>query len=239
MHIVVTGGGGFIGRNLRVRLDEIGFRNITSIDRENTSDQLIQALAEADFVFHLAGVNRPEQPSEFDSGNRELTATICSALRRAGRVTPIVFTSSTQVSLGNAYGVSKREAELEVERYSSDTGARSYCLRLTNVFGKWSRPNYNSVVATFCYNIARGLPITVTDPAAPLRLVYVDDVIDTMIAILRDAPTRSGTIDVRPVYETTVGTVAEMLHNFASSRDGFVIPPVGRGLERALFWYIF
>ncbi len=235
MRIVVTGGGGFIGRNLRVRLSEAGFDGVTSIDRGNTTQELTDAVAASDFIFHLAGVNRPEHPTEFDIGNRELTASICNALRQAGKPTPIVFTSSTQASLDNLYGQSKRAAELELERYAEETGARVDTVRLTNVFGKWSRPNYNSVVATFCYNLARGLPITIADPTRPLRLVYIDDVVETLIRAVTEPGAHGGDLEVGPVYETTVGLIAETLRSFASSRVTGMVPPAGQGLARALF----
>lgn len=235
MQIVVTGGDGFIGRNLRLRLRESGYDNVTSTGRSNSSQELLSALATADFVFHLAGVNRPEHPAEFDTGNRALTVTVCEALRESGRKTPIAFTSSSQVLLDNPYGASKLAAEREVDRYSAETGAAAYRFRLTNVFGKWCRPNYNSVVATFCHNIARGLPISVNDPDSPLRLVYVDDVVDAMIGLLRNSSAGVCDVDVRPVYETTVGSIAALLHEFAASRETGVVPRTGTGLARALF----
>lgn len=235
MRIVVTGGAGFLGRNLRLRLAELGHTNVQSIDRESPAAALPSIVADADFVFHLAGVNRPDDPSEFDAGNRAYTEALCDALAATGRAVPLVLTSSTQATLDNPYGVSKRAAEAAVAQYAAATGAAVWQFRLTNVFGKWARPNYNSAVATFCHNIARGLPIAINNPAAPLRLVYVDDVVDALAARLNATGSGLQDADVRPVYETSVGAVAEMLRAFAESRATGIIPRVGNGLERALY----
>lgn len=235
MHIVVTGGGGFIGSNLRLRLRELGHADVISVTRQTSAAALHAALAAADLVFHLAGANRPADEREFGEINAEFTATICAALRRNGRGTALVYTSSTQAALDNPYGRSKRAGELEVERYGAETGAPAAIMRLTNVFGKWCRPNYNSAVATFCHNIALGLPITVNDPSAPLRLVHVDDVVAAMVALLDPAARRSGLLEVGPVYATTVGEVASTLRRCAESRRTLAMPAVGAGLTRALY----
>jgi UDP-2-acetamido-2,6-beta-L-arabino-hexul-4-ose reductase len=235
MHIVVTGADGFIGRNLRVRLEELDFKRVTSIGRSTGNADRQAALKTADIVIHLAGVNRPGDVSEFDTGNRGFTATLCSELRATGRPVPLILASSTQALLDNPYGASKRAAEQEVEKYAAASGAPGHVFRLPNVFGKWCRPNYNSGVATFCHNIARGMPITVNDASAPLRLVYVDDVVDAMIRIVREPGKREGAAVVSPVYETTVGEVATMIREFAQSRDTRLTARVGTGFTRALY----
>ena len=235
MRIVVTGGDGFIGRNLRAHLAERGYPDIVSVDQNEDETALGEALASADIVFHLAGVNRPKELVEFDLVNRGFTARVCDALARTGRSIPVVLTSSIQAAVDNPYGASKRAAEGEVHRYAVSSGARIHVLRLTNVFGKWSRPNYNSVVATFCHNIARGRPITVVDADAPLQLVYIDDVVATMAELIDPPAEWPLFVDVRPIYETTVGELASVLRCFAASRSTRETFRVGVGFARALY----
>jgi UDP-2-acetamido-2,6-beta-L-arabino-hexul-4-ose reductase len=236
MLIVITGADGFIGQNLRIRLLEMGHAQVRLITRATPQGELADALAAADCVFHLAGVNRPQDPAEFAIGNADLTATVCAALAAAGRRAILVLASSTQAALDNQYGSSKRAAEQAAHAYGAATGAPVHVFRFTNVFGKWARPNYNSAVATFCHNIARGLPIAVNDPAAPLKLVYVDDVVQALVRCLdAPAPVPDCLAEAGPVYATTVGEVAALLRNFAGSRATLLTPPVGTGLVRALY----
>lgn len=232
MRIAVTGANGFLGRNLCLRLSELGHGDIVRITRETPEAGLGALLADVDFVFHLAGVNRPRDPLDFASGNRGFTESLCAAL--GGRPVPVAFASSTQAALDNPYGASKRAAEDALFAHGERTGAPIHVYRLTNIFGKWSRPDYNSAVATFCHNIARGRPITINDPAAPLRLVYVDDVVAAFAALLDAPAAKGGFAEVEPVYETTVGAVAEAIRSFPESRTTLVTPPVGAGLMRAL-----
>jgi UDP-2-acetamido-2,6-beta-L-arabino-hexul-4-ose reductase len=235
MHLLVTGADGFIGRNLRVRLRELGYERVTSVTRATTPDQLAAALSQTDFVFHLAGVNRPTSDEQFVHGNVDFTLTLCEGLARTGRSIPIVYTSSTQATLDNAYGRSKRDAEQVLLRHAARTGSPVHIFRLTNVFGKWCRPFYNSAVATFCHQVARGLPVTINDPLAPLRLVYVDDVVGALVGSLREPGAPGGFRDVTPVYETDVGTVVAMLRDFRQSRESLLMARVGAGLTRALY----
>lgn len=234
MRIVVTGGDGFIARTLRLRLAELGHAEVTSLTRATESGAWQATLAAADVVYHLAGVNRPRDSSQFGPGNAGLTSSVCDALAAAGRRATVVLSSSTQAALDHPYGRSKRDAEDAVGRYAATTGARGCVLRLPNVFGKWARPNYNSAVATFCHNIARGLPVTLHDEAAPLRLVHVDDVVEAMLALLPPSGV-TGAVAVMPVYETTVAEVAAMLRGFAESRTTLTIARVGTGFTRALY----
>ena len=235
MRIVVTGGDGFIGRNLRFALRERGYEDVITLEQGTSASALADAVANADFIFHLAGVNRPADVAEFDVVNRGFTATLCDALTASARAIPVAYTSSTQVSADNPYGASKRAAELEIERYGERTGARTHVFRLTNVFGKWCRPNYNSVVATFCHNIARGLPITVNDPNAAVDLVYIDDVVAAMAALLQPDSPPPRMVNVQPTYRTTVGELAGLVRDFAASRTTRLVPRVGTGFIRALY----
>jgi UDP-2-acetamido-2,6-beta-L-arabino-hexul-4-ose reductase len=237
MNIVITGADGFIGKNLRTRLRELGHSELIGITRDTPAADADAALMAADFVFHLAGVNRPQDPKDFETGNAGLTDRICSLLTASGRRAGLVLSSSTQAALDNPYGQSKRAAEAAARRYGANTGAAVHVFRLTNVFGKWARPNYNSAVATFCHNITRGMSITVNDPAAPLNLVYVDDVVQAMTDCLT-VPVGSFSEEfaqVAPVYSTTVGEVATLLQQFADIRHTLVTPPVGTGFVRALY----
>ncbi|MBK8317249.1 MAG: NAD-dependent epimerase/dehydratase family protein [Betaproteobacteria bacterium] len=235
MRIVITGADGFIGRNLSVRLGEQGFSDVVGITLESSSDDLRAALQGAGFVFHLAGINRPKDVSEFATGNAAFTETVCELLAAAGNKAPVVLSSSTQAALDNPYGLSKRAAEDALLKHSAASGAPVYLFRLTNVFGKWAQPNYNSAVATFCHNTARGGEISINDPAAALRLVYVDDVVEAFIGLLNKPETPSGFVEAGPEYETTVGEVAEMVRGFAASRASMLTPRVGLGLVRALY----
>lgn len=234
MGIAITGAEGFIGRNLDVRLGEAGHTDIIRIVRGTPLEEFSRRLAGVDIVFHLAGVNRPTDTAEFATGNADFTAELCEVLAGLANPPRIVLSSSTQAALDNPYGQSKRRAEEVVEAYGARTGASVHIFRLTNVFGKWSRPNYNSAVATFCHNIAHGLPITVNDPAAPLRLIYVDDVIEAFLSLVGNNDAPDGFVEAAPVYETTVGAVADVIRLFAASRDNLTTPPVGTGLARAL-----
>jgi UDP-2-acetamido-2,6-beta-L-arabino-hexul-4-ose reductase len=233
--ILVTGTDGFIARNLRLRLAELGDHEVIGIGRADDAAALHEASARADLVFHLAGVNRPPDPAQFEAVNAGFTDALCAALVHHGRKTPIVYSSSTQAELDNPYGASKRAAETVLLRYAAQSGAAVHIYRLPNVFGKWARPNYNSAVATFCHNVARSEPLTVHDRAAALRLVYIDDVIDSFLGQIAASREDSGFHAVDPVYETTVGEVAEIILGFPESRETLVCPRVGTGLVRALY----
>jgi UDP-2-acetamido-2,6-beta-L-arabino-hexul-4-ose reductase len=236
MAVVVTGAHGFVGKNLMIRLAERGVE-AEGFGRGD-DEAMLAAVAGADFVFHLAGVNRPETEDQFTTGNADLTARVCSALVAAGNAAPLVISSSTQAERDNPYGRSKLAAEEAALAHGAATGAPVHVFRLTNVFGKWARPNYNSAVATFCHNVANGLPISVNDPAAPLKLVYVDDVCDAFLGVLDD-PTaahgdRPGFAHAGPEYDTTVGAVADTIRGFPESRSTMITDRVGTGLTRAL-----
>ena len=184
MKIVVLGSAGFIGKNLCVALHERGDCTVLPITRQTSIEERDTALLEGDVVVHLAGVNRPKDPAEFQSCNADLTAELCAAMRRLGRSSPVVFASSVQAERDNPYGNSKRIAEEHLYAYADETGATAKIFRLPNVFGKWCQPNYNSVVATFCHSVVHGVPLTIHDPSTELRLVHIDDVVAAFVAAI-------------------------------------------------------
>lgn len=235
MKVLITGAEGFIGQNLQAHLMERKEIETVCIGRCSTADDWARAVGEVDAVFHLAGVNRPEDPAEFASGNRDLTKMLCELLRTTGRAIPVVYTSSIQADGASAYGVSKRQAEDALLEYRAATGARVHIYRLPNVFGKWCRPNYNSAVATFCHNLARDLPIRINDPSAVIRLVYVDDVIAAFLTLLQHGASGDLYPEVQPEYQTTVGDLAEQIREFRASRASLAPGRVGVGLTRALY----
>ena len=236
MNILVTGANGFVGRNLCVHLKEAGYLDIVTITRADNAESIEDKVKKADFIYHLAGINRPEDDSEFKKGNTDLTKKIVEILITNDRTCPIVLTSSIQAELNNPYGVSKAGAESAIAAYRKKTGSVAYIYRLPNVFGKWCKPNYNSAVATFCYNTINDLPITVHNATAPLNLVYIDDVCHTFVSLLSDTPSR-GTVfcKIEPVYKTTVGTVVNLLSDFKQSRTSLITNKVGSGFLRALY----
>lgn len=235
MRVVVTGANGFIGQNLRLHLEDQGVSDVVRVTRETSAEQRRLSLATADAVVHLAGVNRPTDPGEFVTGNSELTQDICNELLTVGRPVPVVLASSIQAALDNPYGRSKAAAEDAVMHYSEASGAGVAILRLANVFGKWSRPNYNSAVSTFCHNLARGLPVSISDPTTELRLVHVDDVVSAIAALLRTGVKTHGRVDVGPVHDVTLGDLVQMIRECAMNRQTNTIPRVGTGLVRALY----
>lgn len=231
--VAVTGAGGFIGRNLIVRLRELG-HSVSAVRHDGGDEAFLAALQGAEVVFHLAGVNRPQNSDEFVSGNVGVTERLVAALRGLPVPPSIVYASSVQAEGATPYGHSKRAAEVVVAAYVEAASVPAWTFRLPNVFGKWCRPNYNSVVATFCHNVSRGLPLSINDPAAPLRLVYIDDVVQQFATIA--ASPRDATIpaDIAPVYLTTVGELAHQLTQFHDSRATLVTGAVGTGYLRAL-----
>jgi len=235
MKVLVTGANGFVGRNLLVHLSERKDIEIVPFTREDALASLPDKVKEVDFVFHLAGTNRPKDPSEFKVGNADLTQKLCQAIQASGRQIPVVYTSSSQAELDNAYGESKRSAEQALADLQVQHGAAVHLFRLPNVFGKWARPNYNSAVATFCNNIVHGLDITINDPTASINLVYIDDVVQAFVDVMDGI--RSGTpyVQVEPQYSITVGELADLLRTFRDSRQTMVTEAVGTGLVRALY----
>ncbi|WP_299178359.1 NAD-dependent epimerase/dehydratase family protein [uncultured Neptuniibacter sp.] len=240
MRVLVTGANGFIGKSLLLHFQEKGGIDVVPFTREHSIDDLPALLEGVDWVFHLAGINRPQNPEEFVTGNTGLTEQLCAAIKASGRQIPVVYTSSIQAERDNDYGNSKRAAEDALLALQQDTGNPVYIYRLPNVFGKWARPNYNSAVATFCHNVARDLPIQINDPSAVIRLVYVDDVVDSFMALLAGVESISTRLDnayveVTPEYRISVGELADQLNRFKATRDNLITEPVGTGLVRALY----
>lgn len=235
MKVLITGANGFVGKNLLVYLNERKDCEIVSFTRKNNAEELPALLQGVEFVFHLAGVNRPQDPADFTHGNVDLTQTLCAAIASSGRKIPVLYTSSSQADLDNAYGVSKKGAEDALLRLARDHGVPVHLFRLPNVFGKWTRPNYNSAVATFCHNIARGLPIQINDPASRINLVYVDDVVGHFESVLDGKLSGDPFVKVEPQYSITVGELADQIRAFRDSRGSLVTEAVGTGLTRALY----
>ena len=236
MNILVTGANGFIGQNLCVYLKEAGFSSIETITRADNDESIFKKITNADFIYHLAGINRPINDDEFKQGNSDFTQKIVNILVNNNLDTPILFTSSIQAKIKNPYGISKADAESTIISYRDITGSKSYICRLPNVFGKWCRPNYNSAVATFCYNIINDIPINIHNRVAPLNLVYIDDVCQLFISLLNDNPSEyQPFIEICPVYKSTVGSVVNLLSEFKNSRNSLTINKVGAGFERALY----
>jgi UDP-2-acetamido-2,6-beta-L-arabino-hexul-4-ose reductase len=235
--VLLTGADGFIGRNVRARLGQRNDIELFCFDIENTKEQLAEMALAADFVIHLAGVNRPQHPSEFETGNRGLTEELVECLTAGTKKAPLLVSSSIQAELDNPYGKSKRGAEEAVRSYSAKTGAKTFLFRLPNVFGKWCRPNYNSVVATWCHNTANGLPIRIDEPEKTLRLVYIDDVAEAFISALDGGmePEPDGFFRVRMVYERSLRQISDLLESFAASRASLVMPSLEDDFARRLY----
>jgi UDP-2-acetamido-2,6-beta-L-arabino-hexul-4-ose reductase len=240
MKVLITGSDGFVGKNLAVHLRQRGELKLICIEKSNSDRELADAIAESEFIFHLAGVNRPADPAEFAVGNRDLTTKLAQLVSATGRQIPIVVSSSIQAERDNLYGQSKLGAEDALLSRTASLPGGVHIFRLQNIFGKWCRPNYNSAIATFCHNISRGLPICIHDPASPVSLVYIDDVVNAFIRIL-DAhlagvtPAGGPYRIVEPVYQSTVGEIANAIQGFHDTRKKCEIAKVGTGFIRALY----
>ena len=248
MKILVTGAEGFVGRNLVETLKTIrdGKDRTRGLDTDieiyeydiNTEPSFLDAYTkDCDFVFHLAGINRPKDEKEFMEGNFGFTSMLLDSLKKHNNKAPIMISSSTQAALDNPYGKSKKAGEELIFRYGIDNGVRVYVYRFPNLFGKWCRPNYNSAVATFCYNIAHDMPITVNDPNHPMTLVYIDDVIDELINALRGQENKDGVYCKVPVeHNIKLGEIADMLYSFKKSREDLSVPNMTEGsLSKKLY----
>ena len=240
MNILVTGAKGFLGRNLCAALTNVRdgkdrtrgvqIDEIYEFDIDTPKEQLAGYCANADFVFHLAGVNRPENPDDFMTGNFGFTSELLSELEKCESRAPIMISSSIQAALDNPYGRSKKAGEDLIFAYGREHGVKTLVYRFPNLFGKWCRPNYNSAVATFCHNIAHGLPITVNDRNHMMTLCYVDDVVDELIRALCGGENRQGEYCAVPVeHKITLGEIADLLYSFRASRETKFVPDMTEG----------
>lgn len=248
MKILVTGAKGFVGKNLCSQLRNIRDKKarwyklfepidvVYEYDIDSTREELDQWCKDCDFVFNLASVNRPQNTKEFMEGNFGFTNTLLDTLKKYNNTCPVMISSSSQAALDNPYGQSKKAGEELMFQYSKDTGARVLVYRFPNLFGKWCRPNYNSVVATFCNNIANGLPIQINDPSVILNFVYIDDVVDQLIYSLSGKEYKEGKYCYVPiVYKVRLGDIADLLHSFDKGRYDLQIPCVSDGFRKALY----
>lgn len=224
-NILVTGSAGFIGKNLVTELKRLGEYQVFEYDIHSTQSELDNYLKEANIIFHLAGINRPKNEDEFKSGNADFTSSVCDKLISFNKQTKIVMSSSIQAELDNPYGLSKKLAEHALRNYSEKNCADAVVYRLANVFGKWCKPNYNSAVATFCYSISHNQPITISDPANIVKLVYIDDVVDAFISELDCSNNQIFRYsEVKETYKKTLGEIVELLNSFKSLRTDLLLP---------------
>ena len=238
MKVLVTGAKGFIGKNLIARLNTREDVEVYEYDIDTDSVLLLKYCADCDFVFNLAGINRPDNDEEFMKGNFGFATKLVDALKANNNHCPIANSSSIQASLSNPYGVSKKAGEDMLFKYGEESGAEVFIYRFPNVFGKWCRPNYNSAVATFCYNIANDLPITVNDRSTQMHLVYIDDVVDELLQALDMHPhvNTDGYCFVPTVYDITLGEIVTLLYSFKESRVNKVVPDMTEGsFEKKLY----
>jgi UDP-2-acetamido-2,6-beta-L-arabino-hexul-4-ose reductase len=234
MNVLVTGSNGFIGKNLIIRLDELGV-NVLTYTRKNSIQDFPNLIKKSDFIIHLAGENKPKDVKNFNIVNAELTKSICESIRSADKHIPIILASSTQATLDNTYGKSKLDAELIIKKLERDTGNPIYIYRMPGVFGKWCKPNYNSVVATFCYNISNNLSIKINDPSFELSLVYIDDVVEEFVKIIQGKLDNKKEPTIQPEYKIKLRDLATQIELFKETRKSLISERVGVGLVRKLY----
>ena len=236
MKILITGAKGFIGKNLIAELRNRKYTDIFEFDIDTDASLLEAYCKEADFVFHLAGVNRPKDQSEFMEGNFGFTSILLDIRKKYCNTCPIMISSSIQAGLDNPYGKSKKAGEDLIFDYGKETGAKVLVYRFPNVFGKWCRPNYNSAVATFCHNIAHELPITVNDPSVVVNLVYIDDVVEELIRALESNENKVDKYCEVPILHTiTLDEITDLIYSFKKSREDRSVPNMSDGFVKKLY----
>ncbi len=236
MKILITGAKGFIGQNLIAELKNRKYEEIFECDIDTPKDFLEDCAKKCDFVFHLAGVNRPKSESEFMKGNFGFTLELLTLLEKYNNKAPILITSSIQAELDNPYGKSKRAGEDLIFEYGKKNMTKTYVYRLSNVFGKWSRPNYNTVVATFCYNIARNFEIQIDNPEVNLNLVYIDDVVEEFINSMEgNRKNIERVYTIKPSYNIKLEKLASLIKKFKSDRSTLFISNMSNELEKKLY----
>lgn len=239
MKLLITGAKGFVGRNLIAELRNQGFTDLLEFDVDTDIKLLDKFARECNFVFHLAGVNRPDNQEDFMNGNFGFTSELLERLQKHKNKAPILISSSIQATLDNPYGQSKKAGEDLMFDYGLKNGVPVYVYRLPNVFGKWCRPNYNSAVATFCNNIANDLPIQINDPSVQMKLVYVDDVVDSFIDKLKNgkkAISQAGNFEqVSPIHEIKLGEIVDLIHSFKDSRNTLQVPDLSDAFTKKLY----
>lgn len=236
MKILVTGAKGFLGKNLIAELRNRNYNDVFEYDRDTDPILLDEYCKQADFVFHLAGVNRPKEQSEFLEGNFGFTSKLLDTLKTHKNTCPVMISSSIQAELNNPYGESKKAGEDLFFAYGKGTGARVLVYRFPNIFGKWCRPNYNSAIATFAHNIAHDLPILVNDPSVVMNLVYIDDVVNELIYALEGKENKVGEFCEVPVVHTiTLGEIVELIYSFKESRSERSVPNMADSFTKKLY----
>ena len=236
MKILVTGANGFVGKNLISNLSLNKDLEIFAYDRDNTLEDLDKYTKECDFVYHLAGVNRPVDVSEFMEGNFGFTDTLLSYLKKHKNKAPIMISSSIQAALDNDYGKSKKAGEDLIFKYGKDNKVDVFVYRFPNIFGKWCRPNYNSVIATWCYNVSHDIDIKIDDPSKELNLVYIDDVCNELIKCLDKKETREDDYCIVPItYKKTLGEISTLIKSFKANDRGIMVPSTGDVFTKDLY----
>jgi UDP-2-acetamido-2,6-beta-L-arabino-hexul-4-ose reductase len=235
--ILITGANGFLGRNLFVRLNELDKYVVYQFDKDQPEAELFDILSKVDIIFHLAGVNRPKDPGEFQKINYGLTERMLGFLNEIEHYPIIILSSSTQAEMDNDYGRSKKNAENILNNFCKKNNSEAIIYRLTNVFGKWSKPNYNSVVSTFCHNISRDLPIRISDKSTELKLIYIDDIVNSFIDIIENNTAMIGTtyMEIVEEYRISLGDLADMIYSFKESRVTLVLQDFSNELVKKMY----